>query len=145
MAPMPHTDCVFCKIVAGDIPSVKVYEDEHALAFLDIAPLVEGHTLVIPRNHAARVKDLQDTDNSGLFELVQIVAPRLEEAMGAKGMTIAINDGKAAGQEVGHVHVHLIPRKQDDGFGPIHDLFKGRRPEVTHDDLEDIANRIRAV
>lgn len=142
---MRQPDCVFCKIVEGEIPSVKVYEDEHALAFLDIAPLVEGHTLVIPRNHARRVKALEETDNRGLWEMVRIVSPRLEEAMGAKGMTIAVNDGKAAGQEVGHVHVHLVPRRASDGFGPIHDLFKGRRPEVTHDDLEQIANRIRSV
>lgn len=142
---MRAPDCIFCKIVEEEVPSVKVYEDEHALAFLDIAPLVEGHTLVIPRNHAKRVSDLTDTDNRGLWELVRIVVPRLQEAMGAQGMTVAVNDGEAAGQEVGHVHVHLIPRKSSDEFGPIHDLFKGRRPDVSHDELEQIVHRIRSV
>jgi histidine triad (HIT) family protein len=142
---MRDPECVFCKIVAEEIPSVKIYEDEHALAFLDIAPLRPGHALVIPRNHATLVEHLQEKDNEKLWEMVRIVVPRLSEATGAEGMTIAMNNGKAAGQEVEHVHVHLIPRKTDDGYGPIHDLFEGRRPEMTHAQLETIANRIRAV
>ena len=142
---MRDPDCVFCKIVAESIPSVKIYEDEHALSFLDIAPLAKGHALVVPRNHARQVEHLSEKDNEKLWEMVRIVVPRLTEAMAAHGMTIAVNNGAGAGQEVQHVHVHLIPRWKDDGYGPIHDLFRGRRPEVTHKDLEEIANRIRAV
>lgn len=142
---MRDPDCVFCKIVAEEIPSVKVYEDEYALAFLDIAPLVAGHALVVPRNHSERIEHLNETDNQKVWEMVRIVVPRLQEAMGAHGMTVAVNDGTAAGQEVPHVHVHLIPRTKKDEFGPIHDLFKGRRPEVTHAELETIAHRIRGV
>jgi histidine triad (HIT) family protein len=137
--------CVFCRIVAEEIPSVKIYEDEFALAFLDIAHLTKGHTLVVPRNHARQVEHLSEKDNEKLWEMVRIVVPRLTEAMGADGMTIGVNNGTAAGQEVPHVHVHLIPRTTKDEYGPIHDLFKGRRPETTHEELEGIANRIRAV
>jgi len=142
---MRDPECVFCKIVAEEIPSVKIYEDEYALAFLDIAPLTKGHTLVVPRNHAKQIEHLSEKDNEKLWEMVRIVVPRLTEAMGAHGMTVAVNNGEAAGQEVAHVHVHLVPRLRDDGFGPIHDLFKGRRPETTHAELAEIANRIRAV
>jgi len=142
---MRDPDCVFCKIVAEEIPSVKIYEDEHALAFLDIAPLRPGHALVIPRTHAMRVEHLSEKDNEKLWEMVRIVVPRLTEATGSGGMTIAVNNGKAAGQEVDHVHVHLVPRANDDGYGPIHNLFEGRRPDMTHAELETIANRIRAV
>ncbi|MBW3582443.1 MAG: HIT family protein [Euryarchaeota archaeon] len=142
---MRDPNCIFCKIVEDKVPSVKVYEDEHAVAFLDIAPLANGHTLVIPRNHAHKIEDLSETDNRGVWELVRIVVPRLTEAMAAEGMTVAVNNGEAAGQEVHHVHVHLIPRRRDDGYGPIHSLFKGRRPEVTIPELEAIVHRIRAI
>ncbi len=142
---MRDPGCVFCRIVAEEIPSTKIYEDEYALAFLDIAPLVAGHTLVVPRNHAAKIEQLAVKDNEKVWEMVRIVVPRLTEAMGADGMTVAVNNGKAAGQEVNHVHVHLIPRKKNDGYGPIHDLFKGRKRDTTHAELEKIAHRIRAV
>ncbi len=142
---MRDPECAFCQIVEEEIPSVKIYEDEHALAFLDIAPLRPGHALVIPRTHSTLMEHLQEKDNQKLWEMVRIVVPRLSEATGAGGMTIAVNNGKAAGQEIDHVHVHLIPRQADDGYGPIHDLFEGRRPEMTHAELETIANRIRAV
>ena len=117
--------CIFCKIGAGEIPSEKVAENEHAVAFLDIRPLVRGHTMVIPKQHAERFADMSPSAAHGVMALAQQVARQQAKALGAQGTTIAVTDGKAAGQEVMHVHVHLVPRTQDDGFGPIHALFKG--------------------
>lgn len=120
-APM---SCIFCKIAAGEIPSEKVLENERAFAFLDIRPLTRGHVLVVPKRHAERYAEMLPEDAAALAELAQHVVRRQERALEAPGVTIAINDGRAAGQEVLHVHMHLVPRRETDGFGPIHHLFK---------------------
>ena len=116
--------CIFCKIAAGEIPSEKVAENEHAFAFLDIKPLTRGHVLVIPKAHAARFSDMNIATAHALMDLTQTVLRRQAKGMGVEGATIAVNDGRAAGQEVLHVHVHVIPRKETDGHGPIHALFE---------------------
>ncbi len=117
-------DCVFCKIAAGEIPSEKVAENEHAFAFLDIRPLARGHTMVIPKQHAERFADMPRDSARAVMDLAQEIALRQTRRLGAPGITIAVNDGRAAGQEVMHVHVHLVPRAEGDGHGPIHHLFK---------------------
>lgn len=116
--------CIFCKIVAGEIPSEKVLENEHAFAFLDIRPLARGHVMVVPKEHAERFADMTLASAHGVADLVQQVVRRQAKALGAQGTTIAVNDGRAAGQEVMHVHVHLVPRSETDGRGPIHGLFE---------------------
>lgn len=103
-------DCIFCSIIKGDIPCYKIYEDEKFLAFLDIANDVEGHTLVIPKSHTANVA----TCESQLFgELMQTAKKIFEhyQSLGYDAANFAINSGKAAGQEVEHLHVHILPRK----------------------------------
>jgi histidine triad (HIT) family protein len=118
-------DCVFCQIVDGEIPADVVYEDDEVVAFLDGNPLTEGHTLVVPREHVARVIDIP-TDVAGpYFEPVPAIADAVEQAVDADGATMAWNDGAAAGQEVRHAHLHIIPRWSGDGYGPIHGLFGG--------------------
>jgi len=121
------TDCVFCSIVDGDIPARTVHETDDVLAFLDANPLARGHTLVIPKAHAERVGDLDDDLASGLFDAVSELAPRVQSTVGADGANVGINDGEAAGQEVPHVHVHIVPRFEGDGGAPIH-AVAGRRP-----------------
>jgi histidine triad (HIT) family protein len=134
--------CIFCRIVDGDLPSRTVYETDEALAFLDANPLVRGHTLVVPTAHHERVGDLPADTAGAVFAAVSAVAPRIERAVDADGTTVAVNDGPAAGQEVPHAHVHVVPRFEDDGVGPIHRLFDDR-PSLSDAELDDVAAAIR--
>jgi len=136
------TGTVFDAIVRGDIPCHKLYEDERALCFLDIQPLTRGHALVVPKRGTARVQDLDPADAAHLLVVAQRVLPALLESVGAVDATLAIHDGPAAGQEVPHVHLHLIPRTPGDGGGPVHALF-AHRPEVDGNELERIADGVR--
>lgn len=103
------SDCLFCRIVTGEIPSRRVYSDEHAVAFLDIAPFHPGHTLVIPRRHVSDL--LSDADVlTEIAPAISNVAALLVERLGAEGMNVFSSAGSVAGQEVFHLHVHLVPR-----------------------------------
>jgi histidine triad (HIT) family protein len=137
-------DCIFCRIVRGEVPARKVYEDEHAVAFLDAFPLAKGHTLVVPRQHVARVEDLGDQQAKAVFAAVHKLTGRVTRAAGAQATTIAINNGKEAGQEVPHLHVHVVPRVAGDQAGPIHALA-WERPKPTPEDLDRLATSIRAL
>ncbi|SDC44181.1 histidine triad (HIT) family protein [Pelagirhabdus alkalitolerans] len=110
-------NCIFCKIINGDIPSAKVYEDDDVLAFLDISQVTKGHTLVIPKNH---VKDIYETDEataSTLFARIPKIAKALEKSFEPAGINVLNNTKEAAGQSVFHLHIHLIPRyDEDDGY-----------------------------
>jgi len=106
-------DCLFCAIIAGDIPSRRVYEDDHAVAFLDISPWKRGHTLVVPRRHVDDVL----AANEALTEIAPAIgatARRLMEKLKADGLNLISSAGAVAGQEVFHLHVHLVPRYTDD-------------------------------
>ncbi|WP_135303546.1 HIT family protein [Haloarcula amylovorans] len=134
-------DCIFCQIVAGDIPSRTVYEDDDVLAFLDANPLAPGHTLVIPKAHHETLGDLPGDVGSDVFAALHDLTPAVEAAVDADGSTVAFNNGEEAGQEVPHVHGHIVPRFADDGGRPIHSLF-GSRPDLSDDELDDIAAAI---
>ncbi len=108
-------DCIFCLIAAGKIPAKKVYEDSKVLAFLDINPVTEGHTLVIPKTHHENISDIPDAELGVVFKAVKKIATNLKEKLGADGLNIMQNNGKVAGQEIPHFHVHIIPRKINDG------------------------------
>lgn len=103
-------DCIFCKIIGGGIPSKKVYEDEHTFAFLDISPKSEHHTLVIPKKHYVNVFDVPADVLAQVMSAVKAVAAMYEEKYGMENANIVINNGKSAGQEVFHLHAHIIPR-----------------------------------
>ena len=134
--------CVFCRIVDGDLPSRTVHESDEALAFLDANPLAPGHTLVVPREHYETVGELPPETAGAVFAAVSEVTPRVEAAVDADGTTVAVNNGTAAGQEVPHTHVHVIPRFEGDGNGPVHRLFT-ERPSLSDEELDDIAARVR--
>jgi len=140
-----NDDCVFCRIVAGDIPGHTVHEDEHTYAFLDANPLSRGHTLVIPKYHHERLNDLPADRASEVLTTLHAVVPAVEEAVDADATTVAFNNGEAAGQEVAHVHGHVVPRFEGDGGRSIHTLV-GDRPEMDDDDLaavaEDVGERL---
>ena len=104
------SDCIFCQIVSGQIPSSKVYEDEEVLAFLDITQVTKGHTLVIPKKHYRNVLEMDAEAASSLFARVPKIAQQLQEKLGASGVNIINNNEEAAGQTVFHTHVHLLPR-----------------------------------
>ncbi len=134
--------CVFCAIVEGRTPSHKLYEDEKTLAFLDIHPSAPGHTLVIPKAHIARVQDLPEEDARYLFEALHRIVGLIQEAAGAQASTIGINNGRESGQEVPHVHIHVIPRGKGDKGGILQGL--ARSPSMPDQaEMERIAERIR--
>lgn len=102
--------CLFCKIVAGDVPSSQVYEDEDLLAFLDINPVQKGHTLLIPKVHSASALDADDRTLALIAPAAKKIALAVIKSVSADGCTISANNGSAAGQEVFHLHWHIIPR-----------------------------------
>src|SRR5258708_726886 len=116
------SDCLFCKIVEGSIPSFKVYENEATYAFLDINPSNLGHTLVVPKRHFTNIYELPEQELSALTQTTQRIAKVLKE-LRADGVNIIINNDVAAGQAVFHAHTHVIPRYTDDGYrhwrGPV--------------------------
>ena len=129
-------DCIFCKIVKGEIPCYKVYEDENALAFLDINPFSIGHTLIIPKNHSRWVWDIEKNEYKKLMEKVHYIANMLRKTFNTEWVEEII-----MGIGVEHVHIHLLPRKLGDGLGeiPTHPLKV--KPEK--EQLQDIANKIK--
>jgi len=108
--------CIFCKIEKNEIPSQRVYEDVQYIAFLDINPISFGHTLVIPREHHANVDETPDEVLAGMIALAKKIGPAMVRALGADAYNIHINNGRASGQLVDHVHLHIIPRTLDDGL-----------------------------
>lgn len=111
-------DCIFCKIIKGEIPSHKVYEDDEVLAFLDINPINKGHTLVVPKEHYENLVELPEDLAEQVIRVVKKVAPSVTEVTKADGFNVGLNNGEAAGQVVMHAHFHIIPRFDDDGLAP---------------------------
>ena len=115
-------DCIFCKIISKQIPAKILSETTNSICFMDAFPLTKGHVLVIPKKHHPKIQELSTDENSDLFSLVHNMVSRVD---GITGSTlIAIHNGEDAGQEVPHVHVHLVPRSKLDSAGPIHSMFK---------------------
>ena len=129
------TDCIFCAIISGDIPSRRVYSDDHAYAFLDVRPWHRGHALVVPRRH---VPDLI-ADEPGLTEIapaIEAVARLLVDRLGADGVNLVSSSGAVAGQEVFHLHVHVVPRYADEPG-----LLQLVNPAASSDDELDAVHR----
>lgn len=118
------TDCLFCKIIAKQVPNYTVYEDADTLAFLDIFPHAKGHTVVIPKVHGATVFDLDDAVVVGLARAVKQTMARIEAVLHPDGFTVGWNHGEAGGQAVPHLHVHIMPRFAGDGGGSMHSVVK---------------------
>lgn len=134
-------ECVFCRIIRGEIPSHKIYEDEKTLAFLDIHPSTPGHTLIIPKAHISRVEDLHEEDAKALFNTLRSIVGRIQDAIDAPASTIGINNGRESGQEVPHVHIHVIPRFREDQGGIIQGIARSQQPDK--EKLPSIAEKIR--
>jgi histidine triad (HIT) family protein len=112
-----NDDCLFCRIIAGQVPAERVYEDGDALAFLDIMQAARGHTLVVPRVHAASLPELPDAAATGLFRAVKAVMGKIDRALSPLAFNVGWNHGLAAGQHVFHLHVHVLPRFTPGGMG----------------------------
>ena len=132
---------IFEQIVDGEIPARIVHETDTTLAFLDANPLARGHTLVIPKESYEHLDDLPAEIASDVFSVVHELTPVVEEAVDADATTIGINNGEAAGQEIPHAHVHIVPRFESDGGGPIHAISPSN-PEPTEDELDAIEDAI---
>ena len=133
-------DCIFCKIAKMEIPAKIITETKNSVAFLDAFPLARGHTLVIPKRHYEKVQDMTDNDNSDLFNTVLKVISKVDKVTGST--LLAIHNGKESGQEIPHVHVHLIPRQSNDLAGPVHDMFKNR-PKLSDKELDELCTKIK--
>tara|TARA_B000000460_G_scaffold182083_1_gene130430 strand:+ start:335 stop:745 length:411 start_codon:yes stop_codon:yes gene_type:complete len=133
-------DCIFCKIAKMEIPAKIITETKNSVAFLDAFPLARGHTLVIPKRHYEKVQDMTDNDNSDLFNTVLKVISKVDKVTGST--LLAIHNGKESGQEIPHVHVHLIPRQSNDLAGPVHDMFKNR-PKLSDNELDELCSKIK--
>ena len=119
-------DCIFCQIAEGDQDAHRIFEDDDTVAFLDLNPLADGHTLVVPKAHYRHLQDVAADDVGPLFAAVQRVTRAVQAAFDAPAATVGIHNGAAAGQAVPHLHVHVIPRHTDDGGGTLHSVIHGR-------------------
>ena len=129
--------CIFCKIVSGDIPAAQIYEDDKVFAFLDINPVNAGHTLVVPKEHYIVLPQLPDDLAVHLIKVVKYLSGAIFEMTGAHGINIYQNNGAAAGQEVPHVHFHIIPRRQGDQA-----VGEWKRNKIEPEQLKQIAGEM---
>lgn len=119
-------DCIFCKIISGEISCKKLYESDSVIAFLDAFPLAAGHCLVIPKKHYPKIQDMPSGVNTEVFDVVHKLVSKVDSLTSAT--LLAIHNGQKSGQEIPHVHVHLIPRESGDGAGAVHSMFKNNKP-----------------
>ncbi len=135
------SSCIFCRISTGEVSAYKLFEERETIAFLDAYPLARGHTVVIPKRHVTLLEDLSSDAVQSLFMSVQRLIRPIKEVLGAPATTIGINNGSESGQEIRHVHVHIIPRWITDGGGTIHSIMR-TRPKVADSEMKEIAAAI---
>lgn len=133
-------DCIFCKIISGEIPAKILKETNHSISFLDAFPLAKGHVLVIPKNHHQKIQDMSEKENSDLFSLAHFMISKVDSISGST--LLAVHNGRDAGQEVPHVHVHLVPRSADDSAGAIHSMFDGTL-KLSDSEIEEMYNKLK--
>ena len=133
-------DCIFCKIITGDISAKILKETSNSISFLDAFPLAKGHVLVIPKNHHQKIQELSHEENTDLFSLVHLMVSKVDSLTGAT--LVAVHNGKEAGQEVPHVHVHLVPRSADDSAGTIHSMFNSTL-KLSESEIEELYNKLK--
>jgi len=135
--------CIFCQIVQKKIPAFVVYEDEKCIAFLDINPLAFGHTLVIPKKHAVNIFDIDEEDLKHLIGVAKKLSIEIKDKLKADGVNIFQTNGQAAGQAIPHFHLHIVPRKLDDGL-KFTEYWRSQVKKVSEDQLRELANLLRA-
>ena len=136
--------CIFCKIISGEIPCHKVYEDEKTLAFLDIKPINPGHTLIVPKNHYANLSEIPETELCDLILRAKKLAALLSEKLNFTDYTISQNNGPLAGQTVAHIHFHIIPRFENDILtGWDHKEHRRGEKEYSSEEAEEIIKKLQ--
>ena len=133
-------DCIFCKIIAGEIPVKILKETSNSISFLDAFPLAKGHVLVIPKNHHQKIQDMSNEENTDLFSLVHLMISKVDAITGST--LVAVHNGKEAGQEIPHVHVHLVPRSVDDSAGAIHSMFNDNL-KLSESEIDELYNKLK--
>ena len=133
-------DCIFCKIIAGDIKVKILGETSYSICFLDAFPLTKGHVLVIPKRHHQKIQNMSVDENSDLFSLVHLMISKVDSISGAT--LLAVHNGKDAGQEIPHVHVHLVPRSNSDSAGPIHSMFDDNL-KLSESEIEELYLKLK--
>ena len=133
-------DCVFCKIVTGAIPAKILNQSTHSIALLDAFPLAKGHTLVIPKKHYSKIQDMSVEENTDLFSLVSSMLGKVDSITGST--LVAAHNGADAGQDIPHVHIHIVPRSKDDSAGPIHSMFDPTI-KLSESDIQDTYDKIK--
>ena len=133
-------DCIFCKIVKKEIPAKIIFETEKSLAFMDAFPLTKGHSLVVTKTHYEKVQDISKEDNADLFETVRRTISKVDKI--TDSTLLAIHNGKQSGQEIPHVHVHLIPRSSEDSAGPVHSMFS-KLPKLSDKEIQTIYEKLK--
>ena len=132
-------ECIFCKIIRGEIPSKKVYDDKDVLAFLDINPANPGHVLVVPKKHADDITKSDDEDLAKAMKVVKNITASLKERMNAIGVNVVQNNGKHAGQLVAHTHFHVIPRYENDMV-----IISYQRKQLSDAEMEEIRKKLQS-
>ena len=133
-------NCIFCKIALKEIPAKILVETESCIGFLDAFPLAKGHALVIPKNHYEKLQDLPTDVNTEMFSTVHSLISKIDTLTGAT--LVAIHNGRESGQEIPHVHVHLIPRSSDDSAGAVHSMFS-QKPELSESEIDELYSKLR--
>ena len=137
---MELSDCIFCKIVSKEIPTKILVETESCIGFLDAFPLAKGHALVIPKRHYEKLQDLPINVNTEVFSTVHSLISKVDSLTGAT--LVAVHNGKQSGQEIPHVHVHLIPRSKDDSAGAVHSMFS-QKLELSESEIDELCSKLR--
>ena len=135
-------DCIFCKIISKEIPAKILYEDDDTISFLDAFPVAKGHTLVIPKKHFSQIQDMPDNVNQKLFDIVHKIIPKTDSVKGST--LVLIHNGKESGQEIMHVHIHLIPRGLDDSGDHADKLFQNKF-EMSDDDANKLLDDLKII
>ncbi len=130
-------NCLFCKIIKGDIPSTKIYEDKRFLAFLDINPINRGHTLLIPKKHSRNIFDIDNQTLQRISLIIKKLSTAIKESLNVDGINIHINNEPAAGQVIFHTHIHIIPRLIDDNIK----MWEGKK--YKENEIEKIVKKIK--
>ena len=134
---MDKESCIFCKIVKGEIPCAKIYENESVLCFLDIKPVNIGHALVIPKTHYMDIYETPEEILSEMMKTAKKISIALKQVLGADGVNVCMNNESAAGQIIFHSHIHVMPRIAGDGFGP----WQGKR-DYQEGEMDEVAKKI---
>ena len=140
LLPQINGGCIFCNIASKEIPAKILVETKSCIGFLDAFPLARGHALVIPKNHYEKLQDLPTDINTEVFSMVHSLISRVDSLTGATLM--AVHNGKDSGQEIPHVHVHLIPRSSEDSAAAVHSMFS-QKLELSESETDELCSKLR--